>query len=311
MASPSPTAAGLVRPFPSPSRPPLQKTQWSNVALGAGLQLFEVSTLGQPFEVIKTQQAANRTQGLATALSSIYARGGVRGFWQGLVPWAWIEGSTKGAVLLFTQSEVSQRARSLGVSPSWASGLGGMAGGVAQAYTTIGPCTTMKTALVTGNHAGKGMWDVARSVVAERGLAGMYAGVHAVALRQATNWGSRFGFSRLSEVLFRRGDGARALSTGERLASSMLGGALSTWNHPFEVLRIELQSQSVDPRRPKERSMATMARYIYQTNGVRGFYRGVLPRIGLSVYLTVVMVFLGDELKELIRLRKDEDEPQE
>jgi len=79
--------------------------------------LFEVSTLGQPFEVIKTQLAANRGQSLKTALSNIYSRGGVLGFYQGLIPWAWIEASTKGAVLLFTASEFEYHARAAGASP--------------------------------------------------------------------------------------------------------------------------------------------------------------------------------------------------
>lgn len=79
--------------------------------------MFEVSTLGQPFEVIKTQLAANRGQSLKTALSTIYSRGGIFGFYQGLIPWAWIEASTKGAVLLFTASEFEYLARSAGASP--------------------------------------------------------------------------------------------------------------------------------------------------------------------------------------------------
>jgi Mitochondrial carrier protein len=79
--------------------------------------MFEVSTLGQPFEVLKTQLAANRGQSMAAALSSIYARGGVLGFFQGLIPWAWIEASTKGAVLLFTASEFEYRAKEHGASP--------------------------------------------------------------------------------------------------------------------------------------------------------------------------------------------------
>lgn len=87
-----------------------------NVLLLA-LNLFEVSTLGQPFEVVKTQLAANRGQSLKQALSHIYARGGVFGFYQGLIPWAWIEASTKGAVLLFTASEFEHIARSAGASP--------------------------------------------------------------------------------------------------------------------------------------------------------------------------------------------------
>lgn len=79
--------------------------------------MFEVSTLGQPFEVVKTQLAANRGQSLLQALSTVYSRGGIFGFYQGLIPWAWIEASTKGAVLLFTASEVEYRSRVAGASP--------------------------------------------------------------------------------------------------------------------------------------------------------------------------------------------------
>lgn len=30
---------------------------WNNIGIGAAIQIFEVSTLGQPFEVIKTHMA--------------------------------------------------------------------------------------------------------------------------------------------------------------------------------------------------------------------------------------------------------------
>ena len=32
---------------------------WNNIGIGAAIQIFEVSTLGQPFEVIKTHMAGN------------------------------------------------------------------------------------------------------------------------------------------------------------------------------------------------------------------------------------------------------------
>jgi hypothetical protein len=57
--------------------------------------MFEVSTLGQPFEVIKTHLAANRNDNIITAVKKTYGRGGPLGFFQGLIPWAWIEASTK------------------------------------------------------------------------------------------------------------------------------------------------------------------------------------------------------------------------
>lgn len=85
-----------------------KKVSWTNLGVGAAIQLFEVSTLGQPFEVLKTQQAANRADSLAVSVRKIYSQGGVPAFWRGLVPWAWIEAASKGAVLMFTASEVEQ-----------------------------------------------------------------------------------------------------------------------------------------------------------------------------------------------------------
>ena len=51
---------------------------------------------------------------------------------------AWIEASTKGAVLLFTASEVETATTALGVNPAAAGLLGGMSGGIVQAYATMG-----------------------------------------------------------------------------------------------------------------------------------------------------------------------------
>lgn len=53
--------------------------KFSNLLLGAGLNLFEVTTLGQPLEVIKTTMAANRSDTFAGAMSRIWGRGGVLG----------------------------------------------------------------------------------------------------------------------------------------------------------------------------------------------------------------------------------------
>lgn len=66
---------------------------------------------------MKTQMAANRGQSMLSGLKSIYGRGGILGFYQGLIPWAWIEASTKGAVLLFTASELEYRSSAAGASP--------------------------------------------------------------------------------------------------------------------------------------------------------------------------------------------------
>lgn len=53
--------------------------KFSNLLLGAGLNMFEVTTLGQPLEVVKTTMAANRGEGMPAALGRVWARGGVLG----------------------------------------------------------------------------------------------------------------------------------------------------------------------------------------------------------------------------------------
>lgn len=55
---------------------------------------------------------------------------------------AWIEASTKGAVLLFCAAEIENRGVDAGLSPGTAGLLGGMGGGIAQAYATMGFCTS-------------------------------------------------------------------------------------------------------------------------------------------------------------------------
>lgn len=59
---------------------------------------------------------------------------------------AWTEAATKGAVLLFAASELEYYFKtSLSLSSGTSGILGGMGGGIAQAYTTMGICTFMKT----------------------------------------------------------------------------------------------------------------------------------------------------------------------
>jgi len=239
---------------------------------------------------------------LVTAIKKTWHRGGISGFYQGLVPWAWIEASTKGAILFFVASEIDHFLKSkLSVSPSLSGILSGMGGGVAQAYTTMGFCTFMKTVEVTrhkqvGEHIST--LRIAFDVLKKEGIVGINRGVSAVALRQMTNWGSRFGISRITESLIRGNDPSRKLAIHEKLASSVVGGALGCWNQPIEVIRVEMQSQAKSPDRPANLNIWTTAKYIYEKQGWRGFYRGVTPRIGLSVYLTVCMVFGGDQIKE-------------
>ncbi|KAF8641247.1 hypothetical protein AX17_000881 [Amanita inopinata Kibby_2008] len=257
--------------------------------------------------------AANRSQSMVQALSSVWARGGFVGFYQGLIPWAWIEASTKGGVLMFTASEVEGVSLAAGINPGFAGLLGGMTGGIAQAYATMGITTCMKTAEITRQKtAAAGVkppstWAVFADIYRREGIAGVNKGVNAVAVRQCTNWGSRMGFARLAEVSIRRIRGKGEddkLSAVDKIFASSVGGALATWNQPIEVIRVEMQSMAKDttnPNRPAKLTILNTLKFIYKENGIKGLYRGVTPRIGLGIWQTVCMVSLADYVKAWVK----------
>lgn len=178
-----------------------------------------------------------------------------------------------------------------------------MAGGVAQAYATMGFCTCMKTVEITKHKiAAKGVqppgtFATFMDIYRKEGIRGINRGVNAVAIRQTTNWGSRFGLSRLAESGIRKATGkeeGQKLGSFEKILASGLGGGLSAWNQPIEVIRVEMQSKTEDPNRPKNLTVGKTLNYIYSNNGIKGLYRGVAPRIGLGVWQTICMVALGD-----------------
>jgi len=288
---------------------------WSNIAVGGIMNMFEVTTLGQPLEVLKTQMAANRSQTMLQATKAVWARGGVNGFFQGLIPWAWIEASTKGAVLLFTASEVESGVVNMGVSPAAAGLMGGMCGGIAQAYATMGFTTCMKTVEITRHkEAASGVqrstFQVFMDIYRKEGIRGINKGVNAVAVRQCTNWGSRMGFARLAETTIRkvRGKGEHEKSSAaDSILASSIGGALATWNQPIEVVRVEMQSMAkgaANANRPEKLTMLNTLSFIYKENGIKGLYRGVTPRIGLGIWQTICMVSFADTVKAWVKGRQ-------
>ncbi|KAM0754004.1 mitochondrial carrier [Meredithblackwellia eburnea MCA 4105] len=289
-----------------------KQVSWNNLAVGGVLALAQVSTLGQPFEVLKTTMSANRAFTFRSAILQTWRRGGVAGFYQGLVPWAWIEAASKGAILMLSAGEAERAVlAAMPGSKTLAGTAGGVVGGLAQAYTCMGFTTCMKTVEVTRNKArvagGKvpGTWQVFRGILAEEGIRGVNKGVNAVAARQVTGWASRMGISRFIEGLIKKATGKGSnekLSAFETILASCGGGALSCWNQPFEVLRVEMQSTLPSPLRVggHRPTLLETAKYIWKQNGILGFYRGITPRILLAASATTSMVAGGDLVRRYL-----------
>jgi hypothetical protein len=216
---------------------------------GGVLQCLEAATVGMPFEVWKTHMGTYRTNTTMQSFRAIYAQGGARAFWQGLQA-KLVESFLKGGVLLFSKEAIINSCQNFGLSEFTSGLIGGFGGGVAQ-VSVVGPCTFLITASVTGDKSITMLQRISMTYKAH-GIGGFYHGGTALMLRQGSNWASRQGFTDAIRMQFlKRHSGAKPkLTIAEEAMSGILGGALSTWNQPFEVLRIEAQAAAGNNHNP-------------------------------------------------------------
>lgn len=148
--------------------------------------------------------------------------------------------------------------------------MGGVAGGAAQSYLTMGMTTCMKTVEVTrAKELGKGArapgtMETFYAILRTQGIRGVNKGVNAVALRQITGWSSRMGISKAAEGPIRAlggKDRTEKLTMGEKIAASTIGGALSCWNQPFEVREIGGRSRPSCEANMKGKPTGHQSRY--------------------------------------------------
>jgi hypothetical protein len=130
-------------------------------------------------------------------------------------------------------------------------------------------------------------------------------------LRQGTNWASRQGLTEVVRNFLRKHKTGPAapnegvsvsskpvkLSVYEEALSGTIGGLLSTWNQPFEVMRIEAQVQATKGLPPS--SFAGTFSLIVREQGWRGLFKGIVPRSGLCVAQTLFMVTVPHIMQSL------------
>jgi len=269
-----------------------------DVAIGPLVQMAEAASLGMPFEVWKTRMGRHRTETTRQAFVNIYKDGGARAFWRGTQA-KMFESATKGAILMYAKEGINDSLLLAGWRPEAAGVVAG--GGIAQ-VSVMGPATYLVTGAV--NDPGKSTMERIRTTYARGGVAGFYPGGVAIAFRQATNWASRQGFTeatRAKAKLVLHGDANAKLSKWEEVGCGITGGTLASWNHPFEVARIEAQSRG-NAGQPVG-NMVSVMRDIVREGGVGGLFRGIIPRIGLGIWQTLFMVTGAKMVKDALKER--------
>eukprot|EP00746_Dinoflagellata_sp_MGD_P122199 gnl/MRDRNA2_/MRDRNA2_57141_c0_seq1.p1 gnl/MRDRNA2_/MRDRNA2_57141_c0~~gnl/MRDRNA2_/MRDRNA2_57141_c0_seq1.p1 ORF type:complete len:309 (+),score=66.51 gnl/MRDRNA2_/MRDRNA2_57141_c0_seq1:82-927(+) len=275
---------------------PAKSANPKDLVNGAVLQCVEAASLGMPFEVWKTRMGRFREESTFTALVNVYKRAGITGFWAGTGP-KMVESALKGAILLFSKEAILNSSQQMGVGKTASGFLAGAGGGICQT-TVMGPCTFLVTAVVTGDK-NTNVGSMAAGVWKEKGIKGFYPGGTAIAFRQASNWASRQGLTEWARgmIISTRHGGAPdyTLTKGEEAMAGCIGGALSCWNQPFEVARIQMQAAAAAGE--QKASMVQTMKTVVAESGPQGLFKGIVPRVCLGMWQTLFMVTGAKVLK--------------
>ncbi|KAH9601504.1 Mitochondrial substrate/solute carrier [Trypanosoma melophagium] len=270
-----------------------------DIAIGAVLQCGEAFTLGMPFEVWKTQQISGLAKGKwlsAAEEFKVLARSGVRRFYDGTGA-KMIEAGLKGSILLFGTNLTLELEPMVGINPQSALGgmLAGFFGGVAQT-TVMSPMTYVVT--YKNRHPEHRSMSLF-TLLKEAGFRKAYGSAPAMAGRQGTNWALRWFFAVAFTNQYKKFMGREKLSAPEEVLCGIVGGMLGCINQPFEVVRVLQQARVA--MGDKTANTRNCAAHVYKTYGLRGFYAGLIPRMGLSAWQTMFMVTFAGMIKEHLK----------
>ncbi|KAL7562364.1 hypothetical protein ACA910_016425 [Epithemia clementina (nom. ined.)] len=252
---------------------------------GAFLRIASDLSGGTAFESVKCRVAAT-TENAAEALRGIVQNGGVTALWSG-TPSRTVEGALVGSLFMLSSTVVKAQIKAIGGGPAIAALGGGLIGGIAQALIMT-PCGLVFTSLNVNRgkpgHENDNAFSVAKQIIQDRGLAGLYFGFQPMAMRQASNWASRAGFTEIARSVL----GLQRYGVIGEIGSGVLGGLGSCWNTPIETIRV-LTQRDVSYRVPGK----TMKGYwneIVERDGYPGLFRGITPRAFQAVWQTCFMV---------------------
>ena len=275
--------------------------------IGVSCEIAMAATLGQPLECTKTYLANhNSTLPIRTAAYTVYKQRGLRGLYAGLLPWSVLESCSGGALIFFSHAAYTMTRRSLESHHTpldartqflLSHTIGGAVGGTCQGLLLV-PILRMKNAEMTKAKNSKSTLHSVGGLLRRDGVAGLWRGGSMVLARQVTNWGTRMGLARYIEERICRGRGGERceLRAVDRMGASMVAGAVSCWNHPFDVAATRMQSSSSHASRSVRCAFTT----VYSEAGLAGFSRGLGARMLLSAYATLFMVAACDSLRNII-----------
>ncbi|CAK4217504.1 unnamed protein product [Aphanomyces euteiches] len=295
-------------------------------AIAGGIEMCSI----WPMEMIKTNlqlgTMKSHYNGMLAGFRYHIATDGVLSLYRGLAPV--LVGSLPKAGLRFGAFDYIKRllADKDGKSSTMRNLAAGLSAGALEAVLVTTPTETIKTKLIDSN---SGMIRGIQNIVRTQGIGGLYQGLSATVLKQASNTGLRFMWfteykARVPGLLERQGIAYSQLSEGQHALVSFVGGMtagiFSTFGNnrknlfviyitinplaAFDVMKTKMQGLE-GKRYANTWDYATT---IFRRDGFKGFYSGVVPRLGRVIPGQGIIFMSYDTISRVVSKYFDDNE---
>lgn len=251
-----------------------------------------------PTEYVKTQLQLDsravtpRYTGIADCVKKTFSAHGALGFYRGLS--SLLYGSIPKASVRFMGYE-ALRNKLVDKDGKLTQGrtiLCGLGAGVMEAIVIVCPMETVKVKFIhdqnQANPRYKGFVHGVREIVKAEGLRGTYQGLTATILKQGSNQAIRFFVFNNLKSYFQEGDNTVEIGALKTFFCGGVAGAASVFgNTPLDVVKTRMQGLD----RHLYRNTFHCAQMVLKHDGVKGFYKGTVPRLGRVVF-DVAFVFM-------------------
>ncbi|KAL2809907.1 mitochondrial carrier domain-containing protein [Aspergillus granulosus] len=165
--------------------------------------------------------------------------------------------------------------------------LAGALGGAAS-WAVSSPTEFIKCRAQLDTRSGVSSWAIAKDIVRTRGWKGLYFAGGVTCARDSIGYGFYFwSYEYCKRLMSSNGDEDASILALKVLLCGGIAGIV-TWASvfPLDVIKTRLQAKSIEasaeahpllqsPSGTQHQGAFTMARYIYQTEGLKPFYRGL------------------------------------
>eukprot|EP01048_Picozoa_sp_COSAG05_P009382 COSAG05_NODE_767_length_7468_cov_379.770118_3_plen_296_part_00 len=143
--------------------------------------------------------------------------------------------------------------------------------------------------------------SVATGILKKEGIGGLYAGLNAAILRQATYGTARIGLHDSFSAKLRQMNDGTNIPVYQKFASSFVSGAIaSSIGNPFDVTLVRMQADTAKPvaERYGYNGLGDAFVRIIREEGISALYRGYIPTLYRALAMNVGQMTTYDEAKE-------------